>query len=133
MPKKAIHPVRKAFRHVLFICLCASLGFFVAVVALRITYKDDKPIKGPLQTHIFHMDVMKHQAYAIISDDEEDMRIAEQLLRLGFFSRIYSDAGLDMLEAKANAGYQPAIDRLALINPEPIAPAQEEPVQDAEK
>lgn len=132
MPKKAVHPVRKAFRHFLFICLAASLGFFIAVVALRLNYGEDNPIEGPLQAHIFHLDVMKHQAHAIISDDEEDMRIAERLLRLGFFSRIYSDAGFDMLEAKADAGYQPAIDRLAIINPKPIAP-QQEPVQDEQK
>lgn len=132
MPKKAVHPARKAFRSFLFICLCASLGFFVAVVSLRITYRNDKPIEGPLQAHIFYLDVMKHNAYAIVSDDEEDMRIAEQLLRMGIFSPIYSNAGLDMLEAKAENGYQPAIDRLSVINPKPIAPL-EEPVQDEQK
>ena len=132
MPKKAVHPVRKAFRHVLFVCLCASLGFFIAIVALRVTYKNDRPIEGPLQAQLFHLDVMQHQAQALVSDDEEDMRIAEQLLRLGFFSRIYSDAGLNMLEAKADDGYQPAIDRLSVIYPERMT-SPEEPVQDGQK
>jgi hypothetical protein len=126
MPKKAIHPARKAFRHVLFFCLCASLGFFIAVVALRITYRNDRPIEGPLQAHIFHLDVLKHRTWTIVSDDAEDMRIAEQLLRMGIFSPIYSNAGLDILEAKAENGYQPAVDRLAIIAPKPIAPVQDE-------
>lgn len=126
MPKKAIHPARKAFRYVLFLCLCASMGFFVAVVGLRITYRNDKPIEGPLQARIFHLDVLKHRTWAMIGDDAEDMRIAEQLLRMGIFSPIYSDAGLDILEAKAENGYQPAVDRLAIITPKPISPVQDE-------
>ena len=126
MPKKAIHPVRKAFRRVLFVCLAASMGFFIAVVALRVTYKNDRPIEGALQARIFHLDVMKHQAYAVISDDEGDMDIAVALLKLGFFSRIYSDAGFEMLQAKADKGYQPVFDLLAEIKPNTIHP----PVQD---
>ncbi len=87
-------------------------------------------------------DVVQHQVWAFVSDDAQDMRIAEDLLRLGFISRIYSDAGFQMIREKADGGYPPAIQRLAyytrplvdtsLAQQEPLPPAvldQNAPVQ----
>lgn len=94
------------------VILGMSITFLGMIVTLRIAYKD-RGIEGPLQTTIFELDVAQHHARAYIGDDAKDVEIANELLRLGFFSPIYTDAGLQMLQDKADAGYQPAIERLA--------------------
>lgn len=68
-----------------------------------------------MQTRIFEADVVQHQVAAYFSNDEEDMKIAERLLSNGFFSKTYLNAGIEMIEQKAETGYQPAIDRLVKL------------------
>ena len=105
---------RRIFRGTLLVIMGMALAFFVFIVFLRVAYRD-AGIEGPLQTAVFEADIMQHHAWAAVSSDEKDMEIAEELLKLGFFSPLYTQAGVEMLEAKAEDGYQPAIDRLYII------------------
>ena len=116
MIRKDMHPARKVLRSVLLVFLGVSLGIFITIISLRVSYKD-KQIRGPLQTKIFEIDIMQHQAAAYFADDAEDMAIAENLLKAGFFSPLYTEAGLKMLEDKAEMGYQPAVERLKPLQP----------------
>ncbi len=112
-----MHPLRKALRRVLMVVLCVSLFFFSMIVTLRVSYHGDKPIDGPLREAIFHADIFQMRALAAFSNDEEDMRIANELLRASIFSPLYAQAGLAMLKSKAEAGYAPAQERLEQIYP----------------
>ncbi len=111
---KNIHPARRALRIALLVCLLTSFTFFAFIVFLRVYYKD-RDMSQYVQTRIFEADIIQHQVAAYFSDDEEDMEIAERLLKQGFFSRAYLNAGIEMIEQKAKTGYQPAIDRLAKL------------------
>ena len=86
----------------------------VAVVFFRIAYHD-KTLPLPMTTMLFKADVMQHEAWALVSDDAQDMRIAERLLKLSVFSPVYSDAGFERLTTKADEGYVPAITRVAAL------------------
>ena len=114
---KDMHPAHKFFRGFLLVCMGLSFCFFVAVVALRVTYHN-KEIPTDMRTALFHVDVLQHRAWAFVSDDAQDIEIAERLLRLGFFSSIYSDAGVVLLQEKADEGYRPAEERLAILFPQ---------------
>ncbi len=107
-------------------CLGMSFIFLFTVIGYRIAYRDGV-IPADLRVTLFKIDVVQHQVWAAVSSDAKDMEIAEQLLKLGFFSRIYSDAGWEMLNEKADSGYRPAQMRVAQIYAQyPML----EPVQD---
>jgi hypothetical protein len=118
MSKRPIHPARKILRHFLLAILVLSVGFLSMMVTLRMQYRGDKPIEGAMQVRVFQFDILQHQALAYIRDDAEDMKIANQLISYGFYSPLYTQAGINMLSKKADSGYQPAVDRLAEIFPE---------------
>ncbi len=110
--RKDMHPARKTLRGVLLALLGVSIAFLGMVVTLRVIYRD-QGIEGRLQAKIFEFDVLQHQTRAYFSDDRQDMDIVEQLLHLGMFSPLYTQAGMDMLNEKADTGYQPAVERLS--------------------
>jgi hypothetical protein len=112
MAKRPIHPARKLFRYALLVLLILSAAFLSMMVTLRVQYRNDKPIEGNMQVRVFQFDILQHRALTYIHDDAGDMRIAEELLRNGMFSPLYTQAGLDMLSVKADEGYKPAIERL---------------------
>lgn len=114
MINKDMHPARKLFRAFLLVALGMSIAFLAFIIFLRVYYKD-RDMSEYMQTRIFEADVIQYQVTAYFSNDEEDMRIAEQLLEQGFFSKTYLNAGIAMIEKKAKTGYQPAIDRLAKL------------------
>lgn len=115
MISKNMHPARKIFRSILLVILGSSMFFFAAIVAMRVYYKD-KPITGQMQARVFDADILQYQTRAYFSNDQEDMLIANKLIKLGFFSPKYSKAGLKMLHSKAQEGHPPAIEKLAYIN-----------------
>ncbi len=82
---------------------------------MRIVYKD-KLLPLELASFFIHADVVQHKAWAAVSDDEQDMVIANRLIRLGFFSPVYTQAGLEMMQKKADDGYQPAQIQLAALS-----------------
>ena len=94
--------------------MSVSFLFLLFVVGLRVHYRDGH-IDGAMQTALFEADVLQHKAKALVADDAKDMIIIEQLFALGFFSRIYTNAGYEMLQEKADQGYDPAVMRLAEI------------------
>ena len=114
MLSKDLHPVRRRFRKALLGLAGISLLFLIFVIGLRVHYRDGN-IDGPMQTALFEFDVLQYKVRAFIGDDEKDMLIISELFKLGFFSKIYTDAGMDMLEHKAQDGYAPAIAQLALL------------------
>ncbi len=112
-----IHISRRIFRGVLLSLLGFSMLFFATIVYYRIAYHDDKKSMSMTEANLFmRADVLQHRALAAISDDAEDLRIANKMFRLGsIHSRIYTQAGYDMLRKKAEQGYEPAVVQLALI------------------
>ncbi|MAI61669.1 MAG: hypothetical protein CBB87_04170 [Micavibrio sp. TMED27] len=113
--KKDMHPLRKAIRLFLLMCLGLSFGFFATIVYLRISYKD-KLMDKDMRDHVFTADVLQHRAMAYISDDKGDYDIAIKLLKLGFYSPIYTQGGMKLLQEKADEGYEPAKEMLISIN-----------------
>lgn len=107
-----LHPARKVFRRFLLACLCFSFVFLFTIIFLRILYKD-KNLPTDMAVFFLKADVVQHQVWAFASDDAQDMRIAESLLKLGYISRIYSDAGFKMMRETSERGYAPASSRLA--------------------
>jgi len=110
MLSQDIHPARRAFRKALLALMGLSFVFLLFVVGLRIHYRDGR-IEGPVQTALFEADVLHHKARAFVGDDEEDMVVINSLLQLSVFSPIYTYAGIEMLEKKAETGYYPAVIR----------------------
>lgn len=123
MLKGNMHPARRAFRKVLLGLLGASFVMLIFVVGLRIHYRDGH-IDGPMQTALFEYDVLQHKAQILFGDDAEDMAVINSIIQLSFFSPIYAEAGLKMLDDKAKEGYAPAVERQAEIyaklNLEPV-------------
>lgn len=115
MLNKSLHPARRAFRKVLLGLLALSVLFFLCVVAMRIYYHD-RHVDGAMQTAVLEYDVFQHKARAFVADDAQDMVIIKELFKLGFFSRIYTEAGYEMLQYKADEGYEPAIALLADVD-----------------
>ncbi|MFK7839154.1 MAG: hypothetical protein AB8B83_02390 [Bdellovibrionales bacterium] len=115
MFSETMHPARRVFRKFLIGILCASVLFLIGVIGLRIYYYD-KGVKGSMQTALFEYDVLQHKARTWVADDEQDLVIINDLIKLGFFSRVYIDAGLEMLSDKADEGYAPAVARQAEIH-----------------
>ena len=126
MISKDMHPVRKVFRSSLLVLLGVSIGFLGFVVFLRVSFHD-KPIHGPLQSTMFKADILQYRAMTLIGNDKKDMRIAEQLLGLSFFSPLYSQAGLDILNDKHKDGYAPATERLIALGIPPETPSVQSP------
>ena len=114
MLSKTLHPARRKFRQVLLGLMGISFLFLFTVIGMRIHYRDGH-IDGPMQTAMFEADVLQHKALVYISDDAQDFAIAEKMLRYGFFSPIYTRAGLDMMAQKADEGYGPAVVRVAAL------------------
>lgn len=114
MIHKDMHPARKLFRAFLLLALGISILFLSFMIGLRFYYKKNG-ISPYMQTRLFEADVMQYKFAAFWGNDDKDMKIAEQLIMRRFFSMTYFNAGVEMIEQKAEKGYQPAIDRLAKL------------------
>lgn len=116
--EKTMHPARKTLRITLLALLACSLAFFALVVNLRMTYHHKMIRDADTRDMIFKADILQHRVQAYFSSNEDDMILAENLLRAGFFSPLYTQAGLTMLKEKSDSGYAPARVRLAQIKHE---------------
>ncbi|MEZ5813371.1 MAG: hypothetical protein R3E13_01365 [Alphaproteobacteria bacterium] len=120
--RKDMHPLRKVFRGFLLVLLGFSAVFFAGIVGLRIVYHKGMGLQGPLQTALFHADVMQFKTVGYFNDDAQDFELAKTLLSYHIFSPIYSHAGYDMLVAQAEAGYAPAQELLKSVARPPDEP-----------
>ena len=107
MAKKSMNPVRKVFRHFLYICLGLSVTFIGSVVYLRMNYHHLKE-NPELRHFIFRADVQQHKLKTYLVNDDDDLKIIQELFLRGPFSVIYREAALDMLEIKAIECFAPA-------------------------
>lgn len=102
---------RKYFRHVLLALLLVSFAFFATIVTLRINRSAHWHMVRNYQEQIFQADVLQHRFALIFQDDREDYVTAEKMLGDSFFSPIYAEAGLSMMQDLADKGLPEAQTR----------------------
>ncbi len=101
----AISAARKRFRVFLGICLLLSLGFFSAAVIVYAGVRTKTIKVADVAPTLFQIDIAQHQIMASISSDDEKLRIAKRVYQKGVFSRLYMNAGDDMILDLAEDGH----------------------------
>ena len=109
--EKSVSQPRKYFRRALLGLLLVSFAFFATIVTLRMNRSAHWHMVRNYQAQIFQADVLQHRFALIFQDDGEDYITAEEMLRDSFFSPIYAEAGLSMLQTLADKGHPEAQTR----------------------
>lgn len=108
---KEISRPRKYFRRALLGLLLLSFIFFATIVTLRMNRSAHWHMVRNYQEQIFQADVLQHRFALIFQDDSADFITAEKMLGDSFFSPIYAEAGLSMMQDLANKGLPEAQTR----------------------
>jgi TPR repeat protein len=101
----AISAARKRFRVFLGVCLLLSLGFFSAAVVIYAGVRTKAIKVADVAPTLFQIDIAQHQILASVSSDDERLKIAKSLYQKGVFSRLYMNAGDDMILDLAQEGH----------------------------
>lgn len=102
---------RKYFRRALLGLLLVSFAFFATIVTLRMNRSAHWHIVRNYQEQIFQVDVLQHRFALLLQDDNEDYITAQKMLKDSFFSPVYAEAGLSMIQNLANKGHAEAQTR----------------------
>lgn len=108
MQKKEISKARRNFRRSLIVIACLSALFFASMITMRANRSVHWYVVRNYQDEIFKVDVFKHQLEASLNDEIHKHDVASSLIQKGVFSRIYTNAGIDMMKDNAEAGYPPS-------------------------
>lgn len=108
---KTISRPRKYFRRTLLGLLLVSFAFFSTIVTLRMNRSAHWHVVRNYQDHIFEADVLQHRFALIFQNDSADYLTAEKMLDDSFFSPVYAEAGLSMMQDLANKGLPEAQTR----------------------
>jgi len=111
MDKKVISRPRKYFRRALLGLLLVSFAFFATIVTLRMNRSAHWHIVRNYQDQIFQADVLQHRFALFFQNDNEDYITAEKMLKDSFFSPIYTEAGLSIIQDLADKGHPEAQTR----------------------
>ena len=104
----AVSKARKRFRIFLGCTLAVSLAFFVTAAYVRVNIKQKNISYDDVRPTLFQIDVYQHQALAMVSNDDEKLKIGKSLFQKRIFSDIYYRAGLEMIETLAEKGHAPS-------------------------
>ena len=104
----AVSKARKRFRIFLGCTLALSLAFFATAAYVRVNIKQKNISYDDVRPTLFRIDVYQHQAKAMISNDDEKLKIGKSLFQKRIFSDIYYYAGLEMIENLAEKGHAPS-------------------------
>ena len=98
---------RKIFRGCLLIVAFLSFLFFTAIVAFRVN-PDARHFLMDNTEYVFTVDILQHKALSLTKDIDGKFDIAVSLIRKGFFSPQYTQAGAHMLKKLADQGHAPS-------------------------
>jgi hypothetical protein len=115
----ALTRARKNFRIALGVLLMMSMAFFGTAAYVYVSVKQKRIDVLEIAPALFHIDVYQHQAQAYFSDQDGQYKIAAELLRKGFFSPIYSNAGKIMVRDLADQGHTPAQELVLTLSQGP--------------
>ena len=111
----AISKARRRLRIVLGILLVLSFGFFGTMAYTYVQIRQHNIKILDIAPTLFKADILQHQAWAFMLDDNGKTAVAINLINKSVFSRQYKYAGLSMLEGIAEKGYAPAQYHYATI------------------
>ncbi len=103
-----ISRTRRNFRRFLFVLLGLSACLFALPAMTYAALRADLIEMKDISPTLFQIDVAHFQTRAYFSDQEGQHVIAQHLLRKGFFSRTYSNAGREMIDTLIKEQYAPA-------------------------
>lgn len=106
---RTLSPARKKFRRFLNILLLVSLIFFACMVGLFASVKLRVVKMKDIAPALIQVDVMQHQAKAYLVNRDEQLRITRKMLRQGFLSEQYAQAGSVMLDGLVNVNHAPSL------------------------
>ena len=104
----AISKARKRFRVFLGMMLALSLGFFCTAAFFYIGLKQKRIKMADMAPALFQIDIYQYQALAMLSSDDEKLRIGKSLIQKGVFDPVYGKAGKEMIEELAENGHAPS-------------------------
>lgn len=104
----AVSRARKNFRIILGILLVLSVSFFSTAAYFRIQTKQKNVDILAIAPTLFEIDIIQQRAIATFSNQDQQHKIAKNMIRQGVFSSIYTRAGKNMMQELAQDGHAPS-------------------------
>ena len=106
---RTLSPARKKFRRFLNVLLLLSFVFFVSVAGLFATIKLRIVKMKDVAPALIQVDVIQHQAKSYLVNRDEQLKITRKMIRQGFLSPQYAEAGSVMLDGLVHVNHAPSI------------------------